>query len=110
MGIIDVWRDLYPSGRDFTHFSHPHSVYTRIDYFFMYHTERHRITCEIGNIDISDHSPLYLTLDLNQKCWHTLCKLNSSILNSPQIKKAIEEEVQAYMDLNDTGDMEPPML
>lgn len=53
MGIIDVWRHLYPSGRDLTHFSHPHSVYTRMNYFFMYNTERHRITCcEIGNIGL----------------------------------------------------------
>ena len=67
IGIIDVWRDLHPTVRDYTHLPHPHSVYTRIDYFLMYNTDRHRIThCEIGNIDISDHSPLYLTIDLNR--------------------------------------------
>ena len=107
MGIVDVWRDLYPSGWDFPHFSYPHSVYSQIDYLFMYNTERHRITCcKIGIIDISGHRPLYLTVDLN----HTLLKFNSRILNSPPIQKAIEKEIQAYLDLNDTGEVEPPML
>lgn len=36
VGIIDVWRELYPSGQDFTHFSSPHAVYSRTDYFFTF--------------------------------------------------------------------------
>lgn len=27
IGIIDVWRDLHPVARDYTHFSHPHCVH-----------------------------------------------------------------------------------
>lgn len=34
LGILDLWRDFYPSGRDYTFYSHPHEVYSRIDYFF----------------------------------------------------------------------------
>lgn len=68
MGIIDVWRDLHPGGCDYTHFSHPQSVYSRIHYFLTFNTERPRITtCDIGNIDISDHGPLYLNINLSQK-------------------------------------------
>ncbi len=108
---MDVWRDFFPSGRDYTHFSHPHSVYTRIDYFLMYNTERHRIIqCDIGNIDISDHSPVYLVINLNKKYRQTLWKLNSSILNSQQVKEALEDEIQTYMEFNDTGEVEPPLL
>ena len=111
VGIIDVWRDLHPTVRDYTHLPHPHSVYTRIDYFLMYNTDRHRIThCEIGNIDISDHSPLYLTIDLNRNAKCTFWKLNSSILNSPLVKEELGEEIQTYFDLNDTGDLGPSML
>lgn len=77
----------------------------------MYNTERHRIVCcDIGNIDILDHSPLDLTINSNQKSRHTLWKLNSSILCSPQIKEAQEEEIQAYLELNYMGEMEPPVL
>lgn len=111
MGIIDACSDLYLAGRDYTHFSHPHCAYTWIDYFLMYNTERHRIVCcDIGNIDISDHSLLFLIINLKWISRHTLWKLNSSILSSLQIKEALEEEIQAYMVLNDTGEEEPPML
>lgn len=96
-GIIDVWRELYPSGRDYTHFSHPHSVYSGIDYFFMYKTERWRIvSCDMGNIDISDHSPIYLIIDLNRKVKHTLWKLNSGILGSS--KEDLGRDVQEYLE------------
>lgn len=111
MGIIDVWRDFHPVDRDYTHYSHPHSVYTRIDYFFMYNTDRHRVDqCDIGNIDISDHSPIYLTISLHQHAKHTYWKLNSSILNSVPIKEELEKEINNYFELNDTGEVEPPML
>lgn len=56
IGMIDVWKELYPTEKRFTFFSHPHSVYSRIDYFFMFKSERHRIiNCNIGVKDISDH-------------------------------------------------------
>lgn len=68
IGLIDVWRDLYPNTKDYTYFSPPHSVYTRIDYFFMFNKDRPKvISCDIGTIDISDHAPIYLTLTLNNK-------------------------------------------
>lgn len=43
LGISDVWRELHPFERDFTYYSAPHSVYTRIDYFFMNTADRFRI-------------------------------------------------------------------
>ena len=35
MGLIDVWRELHPLERDYTHYSVPHSVYFRIDYLLI---------------------------------------------------------------------------
>lgn len=65
LGVIDLWRDFYPSGRDYTHYSHPHTVYSRIDYFFIFKRDHHRIhDCETGNIDLSDHAPLSLSLQI----------------------------------------------
>lgn len=34
LGILDLWRDFYPSDRDYTFYSHPHDTYSWIDYFF----------------------------------------------------------------------------
>ncbi len=65
IGIIDVWRELSPTGRDYTYFSAPQSTYSRIDYFFTFKKERFRIqSCDIGTIDLSDHSPIVMTIKL----------------------------------------------
>lgn len=39
IGIIDVWRELNSTGRDYTYFSAPQSTYSRIDYFFTFKKE-----------------------------------------------------------------------
>lgn len=65
LGIMDVWRDPNHSNRTYTHFSSPHSVYSRIDYFFIFSKDRNRVKCwGIGIIDLSDNSPVYLTFNI----------------------------------------------
>lgn len=66
VGLIDIWRDLFPNRRDYTYYSAPHSLYTRIDYFITFGKDKDKIhTCGIGTIDISDHAPIYLSIDFN---------------------------------------------
>lgn len=49
INMVDVWRELHPTDKCFTFFSYPHHMYSRIDYFFMFKTDRHRITkCDMG--------------------------------------------------------------
>lgn len=68
MGPIDVWRELQPLARDYTHYSVPHSIYSRIDYFLMSIGESHRVTgCKIGVADVSDHNTISLTIHLNSR-------------------------------------------
>lgn len=65
--LFDVWRDLHPLERDFTHYSATHKVHSRIDYFLMNITDRHRVKeCTIGTADVSDHNAIYLTINLEQ--------------------------------------------
>ena len=65
IGLIDVWRDFYPSSRDYTHYSAPHSPYSRLDNFIFLNKDRYKVkTRNIGRIDLSDHSPIYLTVCL----------------------------------------------
>lgn len=33
LGLKDIWRLMHPDGRDYSFFSSPHNLYTRIDYF-----------------------------------------------------------------------------
>lgn len=44
------------------------------------------------------------------KIQNTLWTLNSSKLNSPQTKEKLQEEIQSYLELNDSGEVKPPML
>lgn len=49
-------------------YSPPHRVYSRIDYFFTFKTDRHIIIkCEIRVKDISDHTGVYMTINLHNK-------------------------------------------
>lgn len=49
VGIIDVWRELHPTTKDYTFYSSPHNSYSRIDYLMMYNKDRYRVeSCVIG--------------------------------------------------------------
>lgn len=110
-GIIDIWRNFYPTGRDYTHFSAPHSTYSRIDYFFTFLKDRHRIhSCDIGTIDISDHAPVVMTININDSIRSTLWKLNSSILNNPQVKENLKSAIESYFKENDNGEVSPTII
>ena len=88
VGLIDIWRDLHPKHRDYTHYSPPHSLYTRIDYFLTFWKDKKKInTCEIGTIDLSDHAPMYPSVDLNLQPKLNNWKFNSSLLNDPHFKE-----------------------
>lgn len=111
LGIIDIWRELHPTTRDYTYYSAPHSVYTRIDYFFIFSRDLHKIErCNIGPITLSDHSPVFIHMSFNREKRSTLWRLNSNILNNPDIKRCLLTEIDIFMDLNDNGEVTPGIL
>lgn len=62
-GLRDTWRDLHPEGRDFTHFSHAHHSWSRLDYILMSaHLSLRVLSINIGPLVISDHAPVILHL------------------------------------------------
>lgn len=111
VGLIDIWRDLFPRRRDYSHYSSPHSLYTRIDYFLTFAKDKDRVhSCEIGTIDVSDHAPLTLIVKLNLCPKLTTWKLNSSMLKDYNFKEQIKKEIQDFLDTNDNGEVSPPIL
>lgn len=110
LGVIDVWRELNPTGRDYTYFSSPHSVYSRIDYFLMYNKDRYRVKkCEFGMRDLSDHSPVYITLVMSRETKATLWRLNINTLKGER-KEEFIKEIQMYVRENDNGEVSPSVL
>uniref|UniRef100_A0A3B3B8H2 Reverse transcriptase domain-containing protein n=1 Tax=Oryzias melastigma TaxID=30732 RepID=A0A3B3B8H2_ORYME len=110
LGILDVWRDINPTSRDYTYYSAPHLTYSRIDYFLMYKKDRHIIeSCDIGVRDLSDHSPVYLTVCLTKERKTTLWRLNVNILKG-EMKEAMKKNIQTYIRENDNGEVSPSVL
>ncbi len=86
-------------------------VYSRIDYFFVFQNDRHRIlNCEIGTRDISDHSPIYLKLHLDNRLKKTIWRLNTSLLNNKTVIQQVKSEIKTFLDLNNNGEVNPNIL
>lgn len=110
-GLFDVWRNLHTSEKDYTHYSATHRVHSRIDFFLMNVTDRHRVReCSIGTADISDHNVIYLTIHLNDRQKSTLWRLNISVLNKETIVKEIKKEINECIKDNMTGQVDPTIV
>lgn len=84
--LVDVWR--HPGERDYTFFSTPHQVYSRIYYFLIPYTQLHAVRdTSIGSITWSDHPPVILSYALydnptaRSKTW----RLNESLLQEQDV-------------------------
>jgi len=110
MGFFDVWRDLNPKKKDFSYYSAVHSVYSRIDYFFMQKENRDKIQdCQIGVADVSDHCAIYLNIKLGCRRRDTLWRL-TGILNNKLVVEQIKDEIQKYLEENNNNNTDPAVL
>ncbi len=111
IGLIDVWRDFHPTVKHFTFFSHPHAVYSRIDYFFVFKADGHRVRdCCIGVRDVSDHSGVYLKLHLDAQQKNIIWRLNTTLLNDNQFVNFIKNETKDYTEFNSDKELSPSIL
>lgn len=102
---------MHPKHRDFTYFSPPHAIYSRIDLFFVFRNDRHRVkSCDIGTRNMSDHSPIYLTINLETRPKKTVWRLNTGLLNNKAIIKEIKAEIKYFLEINDNGQVNPNIL
>ena len=104
IGIVDVWRE-------FIFYFIIYFTYSRIDYFFAFKREQFRIqSCDIGTIDMSDQAPIIMTVNIGNNPKSTLWKLNSSLLNNPQVKGELEKAIDTNFKENNNGEVSPPMV
>ena len=81
--LVDCWRALHATERDYSYFSSVHKVYTRIDMLLVDQDALDLLLgATIDQITISDHAPVTLTISLSQalsrvRTW----KLNEDLLD-----------------------------
>lgn len=111
LGLIDVWRHLHPSDRDFTYMSQVHGSYSRIDCLFISKKDTYQIKDRIIEpILVWDHSPVTMKIDLGlDKCFK-YWRLNFSLLTDTHIKQEIQLALFEYFALNDNGTVSPSVL
>lgn len=101
-GLHDVWRLLNTDARDYTFFSHRHSVYSRIDYFLISHALIENTgTCNIGTIAMTDHAPIDLTVALGEaqersKGW----RMNTSVLQNENMCANLKSHIKTFFEIN----------
>ena len=111
LGLVDIWRHLHPSDKDFTFMSHVHGSYSRIDYFLVLKKDTYRIKDSvIEPITISDHSPVSMKINLGLDKWFKYWRLNVSLLADNRIKQEIRSAISEYFALKDNGEVSPSVL
>ena len=106
LGLRDIWRLMHPDGRDYSFFSPPHNVYTRIDYFLISQSlVDFSVSTSIGNIVMSDHAPVFLSLTtLSQTPRSRRWRLNVSLLKDSVFLEMIRNEILFFEETNNKRD------
>ena len=111
-GLADTWRELNPSKRDYTHFSHPHLTYARIDHILIPSTSLPTVlSASIRDSALSDHSLVIISLALGLPEGSRLFwRLNESLLSDPVRVAEIEKALTEYFLDNDNDSVPPATL
>lgn len=112
LGLIDIWRTVHPTQTEFSFFSNAHKSASRIDYFFLSKLMlSFVVSCDMGTISISDHSPVYLQLLFFEKqSFSNSWRFNSNLLSDPRFISYFKSEFNIFYNINKTPDITPTVL
>lgn len=105
--LFDTWRALHVGDRQYTFFSAPHRMHSRLDYFFVNNaTLRITKTAQILPISWSDHAPITLSLEMGVAVrkpsnW----QLNNFLLQHVPSRSELETTLKNYFSDNNTPDI-----
>ncbi|KAM9311530.1 E3 ubiquitin-protein ligase RNF213 [Gastrophryne carolinensis] len=106
--LVDTWRALHGSKKDYSFYSHAANSYSRIDYLLMSH---HALDWDpsawIGLIVWSDHAPIFVSIQLpglSPSCWSW--RLNDNLLGDAVCSSAIETAIEHFFN-DHKGDNTP---
>ena len=111
--IVDIWRLLNPSGREYSFFSPVHKSSSRIDYFFIDSKFLPAVTNSTYHpILVSDHSPVTLDLQFkdlenrNNRSW----RFDPLLLKDEVFQKEMESHISLFLASNDNGEVDDSVL
>lgn len=101
--VLDMWRALNPSGRDYSFYSPVHNSYSRIDYFLVdAKLAPFALNAQYHSIVISDHSPLSFSMRLDHiDKPHNSWRLNPQLLTDKKFCEYLTEQMSLYFECND---------
>lgn len=110
--LIDTWRALNVGAREFTHYSHPHDSYARLDYIFSslillansYLASIH--TCPWSDHHMVSFHTSHIGLSPMTASW----RLKDSLLGDPEITLQVADQLEEYLRLNDVDEISPSLL
>lgn len=109
--LVDIWRLLHPSEKNFTFYSKVHGSYHRLDYFLINQRGVNTIlTAEIGSTIWSDHMPVFVKVDTyisenSRGNW----RLNDNLLYDETCVKEIRKAITDFVN-DHTGDNTSPPI
>lgn len=101
--LLDIWRVKHPTHRQYTFYSHPHKLYSRLDHFFIPSPLlTSTVSSEINPITWSDHSSVHLDIPLSSSSPRTChWSLNETFLRIPETRDLLSSGLVEYFQLNE---------
>uniref|UniRef100_A0A3Q1GUH1 exodeoxyribonuclease III n=1 Tax=Acanthochromis polyacanthus TaxID=80966 RepID=A0A3Q1GUH1_9TELE len=102
INLVDVWRLMNLTVRDYTFYSACHKVYTRIDYFLISQVLLPSVeSCDIGPILISDHAQVGVYMSTLVRSEKSLrWRFNNSLLKDTAFIGLMKREIDLFKETN----------
>lgn len=110
--MIDVWRNMHPSLKEYSFFSGRHRSFSRIDFLFISKRLFNKIH-DTGYIPIarSDHKAISCSTRLFNSSNKTVrWRFNVSLLQDQNDKKQFESQFKEFMEFNEGSVSDPRTL
>uniref|UniRef100_H3A4B6 Endonuclease/exonuclease/phosphatase domain-containing protein n=1 Tax=Latimeria chalumnae TaxID=7897 RepID=H3A4B6_LATCH len=110
--LTDIWRHLHPKAREYSHYSHAHKSFSRIDFLLISSSLTHRVkNCILLPRYISDHSPVCVQLEAPENYqgpyrW----RLDPQLLTREESMGEIKSVIQEFFHFNHSPSSPPDMI
>ena len=105
MDLIDIYRTFHQKTTEYTFFSSAHGTFSRIDHILGHKSSLGKFKkIEIVSHIFSDHNAMRLDINYKKKTVKNTnrWRLNNTLLNNREITEEIKEEIQKYLETNDS--------